>query len=384
MAFNWKVALAAALGASLGLNTAYGDSYATSQVAAVSTSSDIQADLVTDAPCAEPCYEDPSPFEIFPANDWGLKIGGWTQLGYHSDDSIADFFNQYEDHVALHQQWLYAEKAADGSCGWDWGFRFDAMYGIDADNTQAFGNPGGRWDNSASFDHGEYGFALPQAYVEVANGDLSVIVGHFFTTIGYEVVPAPDNFFYSHAWTMNNSEPFTHTGALATYAVNDSLTVYGGWTAGWDTGFDQFRDGSNFLGGFSLALNDSVDLIYMTTFGDFGWAGRDAYSHSIVLDVDLTDRLNYVLQSDLMRLGEFDAETIGINQYLLYDLNDTWAVGARVEWWKPNAESGYNATFGVNWKPHSNFVMRPEVRHEWVPTIDYEETIFGIDAILTY
>jgi hypothetical protein len=89
------------------------------------------------------------------------------------------------------------------------------MYGIDANNTQAFGNNPGRWDFSGQFQHGEYGWALPQLYLEVAYYDLSVKAGHFYTFIGYEVVPAPDNFFYSHAFTMNNSEPFTHTGALA-------------------------------------------------------------------------------------------------------------------------------------------------------------------------
>ncbi len=48
-------------------------------------------------------------------------------------------------------------------------------------------------------------------------------VGHFYTIIGYEVVTAPDNFFYTHAYTMQYGEPFTHTGVLATYNANDQL-----------------------------------------------------------------------------------------------------------------------------------------------------------------
>ena len=76
------------------------------------------------------------------------------------------------------------------------------VYGTDAQKTQAFGNPGagvrgfGTFD--ASLDHGEYGWAIPQAYAEVAVGDLSVKVGHFFTPIGYEVIPVTGNFFRSH------------------------------------------------------------------------------------------------------------------------------------------------------------------------------------------
>ena len=87
------------------------------------------------------------------------------------------------------------------------------MYGVDGYDTQSFGNNPGRWDFLNDFDHGIYAFAIPQAYAELANGDFSVKLGHFFTIVGYEVVPAPGNFFFSHSFTMYNSEPFMHTGA---------------------------------------------------------------------------------------------------------------------------------------------------------------------------
>ena len=95
------------------------------------------------------------------------------------------------------------------------GFRADLMYGQDADDTQAFGNPPGTWDYLNGFDEGAgYGWAIPQLYGEVALGEhVTVKAGHFYTLVGYEVVTAPDNFFFSHAMTMFNSEPFTHTGS---------------------------------------------------------------------------------------------------------------------------------------------------------------------------
>ncbi|MCL4202368.1 MAG: outer membrane beta-barrel protein [Pirellulaceae bacterium] len=391
MKFDWKFALAGVLGASLSFSTAAANDAVCCPTtnASYSAGADVgSGDCGQKAGCGiatESCCDgEIVPFELFPETCSGVKIGGWTQIGYHTRNSLADLFNQYKDHVALHQQWVYAERTADGACGWDWGFRIDAMYGIDADNTQSFGNAFGKFDYSDAFTHGEYGFAIPQVYVEVANGDLSVKAGHFYTLIGYEVVTAPDNFFYSHAWTMNNSEPFTHTGVLATYQVDDRLTAYGGWTLGWDTGFNQLDNGSSFLGGFSYAVHDSIDFIYMCTAGNFGLLGKRAYSHSVVVDMELTERLNYVIQSDLMRLGEEEVDTIGINQYLIYSLNDCWGFGARMEWWKLEGDSGYNLTAGANWKPHTNFVMRPEVRHEWVPSQDENQTIFGIDAILTY
>jgi hypothetical protein len=230
--------------------------------------------------------------------------------------------------------------------------------------------------------------------VELASGDLAVKVGHFYTLVGYETVAAPDNFFYSHSFTMYNAEPFTHTGAVATYGVTDNLEVYGGWTAGWDTGFDQYQDGSCFLGGFSYDLADNMTFTYITTIGNFGWRG-EGYAHSAVLDVDITDRLKYVVQSDLLHTdGVYTAEddfvpglfndAIGVNQYLLYTLNDCWGVGARAEWWKQDGISLNEATFGVNWKPAANVVFRPEIREQWAPAFDYDEFIFGIDTVITY
>ena len=107
-------------------------------------------------------------------------------------------FNDVPDHLNLDQAWVYAEKVAEAdACSAGWGYRFDMLYGVDAQKTQAFGNDDGIWDNS--FDNGVYGWAIPQAYGEVAYGDWSVKVGHFFTIIGYEVVPATGNFFYSHS-----------------------------------------------------------------------------------------------------------------------------------------------------------------------------------------
>ena len=329
------------------------------------------------------------PWQLFPENRWNTRIGGWIQAGWHDENDGR--FNSHPDRLHLHQTWLYAEKVANGECGWDWGFRADMVYGVDAQDTQAFGNNPGNWDYQNGFDHGIYGWAFPQAYAEVANGDLSIKVGHFFTLEGYEVVAAPGNFFYSHAYTMYNSEPFTHTGALASYAVSDALTVYGGWTLGWGTGFDQFDQGNNFLGGFTYSLSDNVTMSYFTTFGNFGKRG-EGYNHTLLFDFALTERLNYVFETDYVDTDtDLANDDVGINQYLLYSLNNCWAVGGRFEWWKRDGASLYEATTGLNWKPRPNFVVRPEVRYNWGDGIQQNIDpglaggwIFGADAILTF
>ena len=129
-----------------------------------------------------------------------LQIGGWTEFFYEDNNvplsqAYNDLlsFDDVPDHMQLGQQWFYLGRTIDAEGGFDIGGRIDALYGTDAQKTQAFGNPGagvrgfGFFD--ASWDHGEYGFAMPQAYVEMAAGDASIKVGHFFTPIGYEVIP---------------------------------------------------------------------------------------------------------------------------------------------------------------------------------------------------
>lgn len=363
----------------------------------------IRKDATATAGCGTSCgwdlCQEGDPWELYPENGWGLKIGGWAQAGYH--DKSDGRFNSHPDRVNLHQGYVYMEKVANGDCGWDWGFRTDLVYGVDAQDTQAFGNNPGNWDFKNGFDHGIYGWAVPQAYGELANGDLSVKIGHFYTMIGYEVVTAPNNFFYSHSFTMYNSEPFTHTGAIGTYNATDKLALYAGWTAGWDTGFDMYKGGNNFTGGFGYSLTDNVKMTYHTCFGDLGWRG-EGYNHSLVFDVSVTEKLNYILQSDLVLTdGYWDVtsdtffpdqrDDVGVNQYLIYQLNDCWAVGGRLEWWKRDGSSLWEATAGVNWKPHPNFVLRPEIRYNWgsglannfAPALD-DGVIFGVDAIVTF
>lgn len=344
--------------------------------------------------------------KLTPCRDGPLTVGGWVQAGFYNYNT--GMFNNYPHNLNLNQMWLFAEKAMDTECGWDWGFRIDGVYGTDGPDTQAFGNPPNTYDFGWTYGN-FYGTAIPQLYGEVGFKNLSVKVGHFYTICGYEVVTAPDNFFYSHAFTMYYAEPFTHTGVLATYETCNGVTVYGGWTKGWDTGFENFG-GDVFLGGVSVGLGDYVTATYTTTFGNIGF-GTDAtgYSHSIVVDVALTERLNYVFQSDFVdyRGVVTDPRTgfpigspalshrYGINNYLFYTINDCLAAGVRLEWFNVEQTMAfrsdlYEVTFGLKYQPHPNLILRPEIR--WDQDNDAfsvdpgrNDTLgFGMDMILTF
>ncbi|WP_434092545.1 porin [Roseiconus lacunae] len=349
------------------------------------------------------------PFSLF-GEACGFSAGGWVQMGYHNN--ALPLFNSRPDEFQLHQAWLWAEKAIDTSCGFDIGGRIDYVYGTDSQDTQAFGIDNDHWDNDWD-NGGDYGHALPQLYMEAGYGDLSVKVGHFYTIIGWEVVTAPDNFFYSHAYTMYNSEPFTHTGALATYNVSDNVTAYGGYVFGWDSGFED--NGDAFLGGLSVGLSDDLTVTYATVGGRFAddrITTEQGYMHSIVADVTLTDNLQYIFQSDLLdtenNAGALVRETFGINQYLIYTVSDCVAFGGRFEWYNQEGvflnDNGtdddaddfaqesdiYALTLGMNYKPHANVIVRPEIRWDWdddlLAGLDEgdDQTTFGIDTIFMF
>ena len=327
-----------------------------------------------------------------------FDAGGWVQIGYHTEgvNGIGTgLFNNYPNRVQLHQLWLWAERSTNtGGCGWDFGYRVDAVYGTDGPDTQAFGARPDEWDNPWDYG-GAYGAAIPQLYGTVAYNDLTVKIGHFYTIIGYEVVPATGNFFYSHSYSQYLAEPFTHGGVLGEFAYNDAVTLWGGWTAGWDTAFSSFGGGNIFLGGVRAELTDNVAFTYGLTYGDFGYgpgnSDNDGYSHSIVVDWNINCRWNYVFQSDFIDNDAFLGDTDNlwsVNQYLFYTLNDCWKFGIRGEVFDDPrlGDEAYQVTLGLNYKPHANVVIRPEVRfNEFDPGVGArDEAIFGIDAILTF
>lgn len=327
----------------------------------------------------------------------GITVGGWASAGIYANQYGTDLNGPIgmrpNNLFNLDQLNGYAERVVRQESGeWDWGARIDYMFGVDAPDTQAIGDH--TWDygwNSSTFlGQPLYGSAIPQAYVDVAYGDFKLRAGHFYTPIGYEVVPAVGNFFYSHSYMHTFGEPFTHTGLLASLIITDRLTVYGGWVDGWDGGFDNRNDASMFLGGLTYKLRERTNIAWYFTWGDNGngqaylnqhgqpaASQGDMFMNSFVLTHELTSRWTYVFQADYAdnyNLAAGDAIWYGINQYLFYKVSDCWGFGGRFEWFRDkdgvrvvqgNDGNYYEMAAGVNWKPHANVMVRPELRYDW-------------------
>jgi hypothetical protein len=351
--------------------------------------------------------------------DWGVHINGHSQWGYSSAPDGAftgngPLINQQEwGQFNLNQQYLFVEKIADGKKGFGWGFRGDVMYGVDGNEGQSFGNVDpSHWDYLNGYDHGSYEWAFPQLYGEVAYGNLSIKGGHFYTIVGYEVVPSTGQFFFSRQLTFWNSEPFTHTGALATYKVNDKLTVSGGWVFGMDTGFYQYQAGNAFLGGLSYQIDEKTTFVYSVVAGNLGWRG-DGAINSWILSRQWTKKFTTVHQFDVLATNlETGAgrpvsfanpdsftprNSTGFINYAFYSIFDWLKAGLRAEWFKADGTSYYTMTGGFNIKPKDWLLIRPEVRGMWSPgnQMDYtgvhnynaelfNQVVFGIDAIVIF
>jgi hypothetical protein len=359
----------------------------------------------------------------------GITLGGWTEVGGTANNWNTDYngpvsFADRADRFLLNQQWLFLDKPINNDgCGWAWGGHMDMIYGSDAIFTQADGleTP---WDQS-NYNQ----LALPQFYVDVAYNNLTLRVGHFFTILGYEVVQAPQNFFYTHAYTMQYGEPFTHTGMLLMYKVNDQLSV----SAGLHRGDDQFGpshslttgeevDHLGALGGIKwVSSNKKLELAWAASASQKTEFEASQVISSFVSTYHVSDKFRYVFQSDFgqvansYQVGGAHANWYGVNQYFLYQFNKCWGAGIRAEWFSDRdgvrvtglrAENPiygnffpgdfYEISMGLNWKPTANFTLRPELRYDWYdpqagvnffPFDDGRRShqwLLGMDAILTY
>jgi len=389
--------------------------------------------------------------ETKPLKDNHITIGGWANAGvtYNATDPESNFngpvtFGDRSAEFQLNQLNLFVQRAvATEGSSWDFGGRFDIMFGTDSIFTQAYGVPSfdvntglpnnsrSHWDlnllngNNNRF----YDLALPQAYLEayipVGNG-LNVKAGHFYTPIGYETVPAPDNFFYTHAYTMQYGEPFTHTGFLGNYAVDNNWSVLGGVvtgsaTGGWDGGWDQELGNWAGIAGTTWTSDDKGTSANITgTYGGTSEQSSNAWAmYSIVLKHNITDKAHLILQHDHGFADNVaappagggagtDAQWYGINTHLYYDISDTVVAGLRGEWFRDqngirvcspgrvgaatdNQGTSYAANFaatcspasyyaftaGVTWKPKTWLSLRPNVRYDWV---DSHTNMFDVDS----
>jgi hypothetical protein len=219
---------------------------------------------------------------------------------------------------------------------------------------------------------------------------------------------------------MQYGEPFTHTGALATWNPNDQLSIIGGITNGWDNWdvglptnqanpFAGSTSNASFLGAVTFSSSDGLQALTIANSsgneasGFQNPAGQEFIGArsvtSVVYTNELTDKLTYVYQSDIgyqanainpvQTQGQQpgSAYWYGVNNYVFYNFTDYLIGGFRLEWFSDvngsrvstggfrngslqgggNGFAGnfWEATWGLNYFVGNNLVIRPELRYDW-------------------
>lgn len=347
------------------------------------------------------------------------RMGGWIEQGmtFNPDrpvnrQNVPVLFNDRANDYQLNQAYLFlARDVCTDDVGWDLGGRLDVTFGTDSRFVTVPGlerhhDRTRKWNSENRL----YGLAVPQAYVELGTPigpyGSSVRLGHFYSLGGYETFAAPDNFFYSHAYTYLYGEPFTFTGLMWSGKLSETLAAAFAVTGGWDT-WDSHANEWGFRAAVMKKLNGGRTSVTFAGHSGHDFTGvttaagiqsEPRHWGSVVLKHEFSPCMYYVIQSDYgyqdnavllldqtsTTLGFRSAHWWGINQHVIYQFHDALAAGLRVEWFRDqnharvgipvefdpagptfNGQDYFAITAGLNIKPHSNVVFRPELRWDW-------------------
>jgi len=226
-----------------------------------------------------------------------VMFSGWVEGGsnINPDDpanhvNFGQLFTDRSNSFRMNQFVLTAEKDLDpAATGMDWGFKFQPMYGTDARFTHTVG----LWDRET---HSPYQIDIVElngsAHVPiVVSGGIDLKAGIYSTPIGYEVIDATGNFFYTHSYIFNFGIPLKHTGLITTSHVNDMFDVWLGVDTGVNTGLPTRGGDDNnseaLLGG--LGINNPIPNLTILALAHVGAENgyRKGFSNTFC-DVPLT------------------------------------------------------------------------------------------------
>ncbi len=352
--------------------------------------------------CETCCCDDATEQTFFFPQYWPIKLRGWLNGGYmgNMQNPPSRFHGPYNavdrNEIMGSQAYLIAEANLPADDSFGFGARVDVLYGEDYLLAQSVGMEV-RSDGTPRWNTNEfYGLALPQLYGQVGTNNFNLKLGHFYSIVGYEGIQAPDNFFYSKSYSYQFAGPFTHWGGLLSWKPTERLEVQGGLTNGWNT-LDRSSDRLGYLLGVKFTHESFWVSLAATTGDEFNnVAGRPGLApdyanrtrYSAIVGLQLTEKLEWVVhhwygfqQNGVP--GGVNADWWGIDQYIYYTINDQWKAAVRLEWFHdqdgtrlglnrpsnpnkpPFGGQVYSASLGVNWTPHPNFILRPEVRSDW-------------------
>ena len=392
------------------------------------------AQQVPAAPAAPAAADTPTCWGLVTGIKCGLQIEGGVSFNPSAPKTnFGQLFTDHPNQATLNQMALTIERdIPKDATSWDYGFKFQGLYGSDARYTHFLGVFDYALPNS------RYQFDITEASVSVHAPvlvGLDVKAGLYPTPLGFEYIDPSLNPFYSHSYIFNFGIPLKHTGVLATLHATDFLDVYGGIDTGENTTFgDQAGDNNGTIAGLAgfgfTALGGNLTGIALTHFGPenpsygttqpYGYGNANQYfryENDANVTYKWNDKLSTTLELNYIKdtnptlyttNGPVNGpEAWGVAGYLAYTLTDTVTLNTRAEVFRDgkgfyvnyfpgntdfvNAQYGkYNTsvagphstygelTVGATWKPSglpkliSGLMVRPEIR--------FDQTLGGPNA----
>lgn len=402
--------------------------------------------LDQEAAAAEEEAADPTPLMKFLGmEDSPIKIYGWIQNSFtaNANGKPANGFNFGVNPNNLANKWmgnqyyLVVEKLLEQNDTVNFGFRIDNLFG----NDWQFNHMAGLLDNAYKLNQFS-GWDPAQFYGEVhlpilAEKGLDIRVGRFYTLSGYEVVPAIGRPLLSVPYMFNYGQPFTHMGVETTLNLSDNFKLFNCATNGWDRFINEHYKWG-YMGGFNWTFNeDKTNLVFICIWGPSQYPtflpnntqifptgyvnppgaaglpnnGADVNTRVLftsVLTQKWNDKLTQVIETDqaseqaVPGLGggnrSQSAEWYSFGNWFLYNFNDKLTGVWRSEVFRDDdgvrtgyADTFYEMTLGLVYKPCPWLWLRPEARYDWAQfKTPYDDGTrgsqftFGMDAILLY
>jgi len=296
----------------------------------------------------------------------------------------------------LNQIWFGARR--DLTDRLDWGFQADYVYGTDTRYARNWGDQ--------SFDYkwgsGDHFGSFTQLFGTVGTKDLFVRVGKFAGGFSHEGLPAPREYFYTHSY-LCFGRPLTAHGVTVEWKPNQKWTFSSGWVAGVFTSFDNPFNDSGLLGKATYHFTKDASLSYHIFYNDRGARPdrplNDFGAHNGMIECHNILILRWKLSSRWFYMGEIaymDSETRartgstiharswGVNNHLIYTVNDKLSVGVRGEFHQshrsmfdnPNitftapgngGQGGdlWGVTLAAHYKINPKTTFRPEIRYDY-------------------
>ena len=313
----------------------------------------------------------------------GVTSSFWVEGGYTwaskraaGDRTLGRSFDDRTDNFLLNQATLTVQRKIDSSKpDYDFGFKFQAMYGSDARYEHFLREFQVSNNKYAQFDIVEANLQWQTQWF--TDGGYDIKAGQYVTLEGAETIDPTANYLYSHSYIFNYGIPFKHTGVITVLHATPVVDLY----FGFDTGVNNtIGDGNvngriKFHGGVGLnLLGGNLTILATTHIGPEnaqlavrngilppGANTKNRYLNDITTTWKINDKLqllndiNYI-EDDCQAIGAAGtsrcttARAYGMAQYGVYQLDDMFTLVGRAEVWR-DEEGAFVTQFNNNSDP---------------------------------